>query len=363
MHIELAHDADPVRLGKMSPEMAAEYLREGRIRLRSFHETLQELSPEPGLAKRLTVAFCQDSPEFAHGAEQRSVYNWVSGKSTPSRREDVFRIAFALGLTEPQLDFLLSVGFDYGLHYREGRDVVYAWHLRHGTDYGEARRFFSELPEAPRFFQAPQQARPHLTLEMRDAFLLPQTQEELRTCYLANLENFGRLHTRAYFYFDRYLTQLLSPGWGEERDFSIEQVMRQYLTLHAPVGRSRAGYSAVQRLIKQNWPNATALKNIRLRKADVPRKVLLLLYVATENSLDDAYSESDEEYLTAEERLTDHWVTLNTLLTDCGMPLLDPRAPTDWLVLYALTAEEGEASHRMEQVMDALFADVRRNHS
>lgn len=362
MHIELTGgeaEVERARLGKMTPEMAAEYLREERICVRSFHETLQGMAPGPGLAKKLTVAFCQDSPPSTHQALQRSVYNWVSGKSTPSDRESVFHIAFALGLTEPQLDFLLGVGFDYGLHYREGRDVVYAWHLRHGSSYEEARRFFAGLPEAPRFSQAFRHARSHLTHEVRNAFLLPQTQEELRACYLANLENFGRLHTRAYFYFDRYLTQLLSPGGDEERDFSIEQVMRQYLSLHVPVGRSRAGYSAVQRLVKQNWPNATALKNIRLRKADVSRKVLLLLYVATENSLDAEYSESDEEYLTAAERLTDHWVTLNALLMDCGMPMLDPRAPTDWLVLYALTAEEGAVSKRMEQVIDALFADVR----
>ena len=46
-------------------------------------------------------------------------------------------------------------------------------------------------------------------------------------------------------------------------------------------------------------------------------------------------------------------------MTRCGMPALDPRNATDWLVLYALTAGEEESmSERMAQVIDHLFADI-----
>ncbi len=364
MYIELAgapSGFDPTRLGKMTPRMAAEYLREGRIRVRGFHEALGEMAPGPGLAKRLTEAFCRDDPGASPKAVQRNAYNWVSGASTPSRREDVFHMAFALSLSEPQADLLLGICSDYGIHYREGRDVVYAWFLRMGKSYGEARAFFDSLPPAPRFMEAPAQPSPRLTFEIRDAFLRPQTEEQLRECYLAHLESFGRLHTRAYLYFDRYVSQLLSPDpgrEGEERTFSIETVMDQYLSLHMPMARSRAGFTAVQKLIKQGWPNATLLKNIRLRKADVPRKLLLLLYVVTENSLDEGYLEADEEYIPPEEQFEDHWVALNAMLLDCGMPRLDPRVPGDWLVLYALAAGDEPMSQRMEQVIDELYRDL-----
>lgn len=43
------------------------------------------------------------------------------------------------------------------------------------------------------------------------------------------------------------------------------------------------GYTAVQKLLKHNRPNTTALKNIGNRKEDVPRKLLLLLCIVTEN--------------------------------------------------------------------------------
>ena len=61
----------------------------------------------------------------------------------------------------------------------------------------------------------------------------------------------------------------------------------------------------------------------------MPRKLLLLLYVVTENTGDtgDPYRELDESYITLEERLEDHWWTLNAMLSDCGMAPLDLRKP------------------------------------
>ena len=112
----------------------------------------------------------------------------------------------------------------------------------------------------------------------------------------------------------------------------------------------------MQKLIKRNWPNTTALKNIRAHREDVPRKLLLLLYIITENVTDDQYTELDEDYLSLEERLDDHWWVINAMLTDCGMPVLDPRNAFDWLVLYALTATGDQSmSERMEQVIQALY--------
>ena len=41
------------------------------------------------------------------------------------------------------------------------------------------------------------------------------------------------------------------------------------------------------------------------------------------------------------------------------MPALDLRNSFDWLVVYAITAEDEAMSERMEQVIDELFSDVR----
>lgn len=366
MHVDLtarsAAEYDLLRSGQMTPAMAAEYLREGRIVPRGFAEVLRELYPLPDLQIRLQEALLAGSPEASPESTARKLRNWLSGQSIPASREDIFQIAFALGLSEAEAGTLLGLCTGYGIHYRDGREVVYAWFLRNGRSYPEARSFFETLPPVPRPEDIPPNLRTHVTRELRADFQRVHSLQDLRECYLANLEQLGALHVRAYSYFEKYLNLLIRPSsdWGEERepDYSIEAVMDQYLSLHMPSGRSRRNYSVVQKLIKHNWPNATLLKNIRLHREDVPRKLLLLLYVITENGLDEGYSELDEEYLTAQDRLEDHWWSLNAILSDCGMPLLDPRNAADWLVLYAVTATDEPMSQRMEKVIELMFADV-----
>ena len=345
--------------GEMTPEMAAHYLRDERIPLRGFGDTLREMYPYPDLQFRLTDAF-QEAGETAPASVTRKVHTWLSGSSRPTDREDIFRIAFTLDLSEGQAGTLLGLCTDYGIHYREGRDLIYAWFLRHDLGYQEAREFYRSLPPAPPEGERPETASDAITQELQDAFLPVQTIEELRERYVENLPRMGAFHLRAYRYFQRYLDHLVRPasawGGGREPDYSLDAVMERYLSLHMPSGKRRAGYSVTQKLIKRNWPNTTALKNIRAHREDVPRKLLLLLYIITENITDDQYTELDEDYLTLEDRLDDHWWVINAMLTDCGMPVLDPRNAFDWLVLYALTATGDQSmSERMEQVIQALY--------
>ncbi len=349
---------------EMTPAMAAEYLREGRIVLRTFQDTLREFYPHTDTAARLTAAFLSGAQPGSEESVSRKVRNWLAGRNQPTNREDIFRIAFALALSEQQTGRLLGLCTGYGIHYRDGREAVYAWFLRTGRSYEEASAFFRSLPPAPRVNSLPESTDDHLTRELQNEFLRVRSTDDLRTCYLRNLENFGVLHLRAYTYFNKYLKQLVKPASAvdgvQEPDYSMEAVMAQYLSLKMPSGKTRGGYSVVQKLIKRNWPNTTALKNIRLRREDVPRKLLLLLYIITENVVDGEYHELDEDYISPQERLEDHWYCLNAILSDCGMPLLDPRNATDWLVLYAITAgDEQPMSERMEQVIEALYADVR----
>lgn len=340
---------------EMTPEMAAQYLREERIVLRTFADALRQVYPGEDIQQRLLCAFLagDQKPDTV----SRRVRSWLSGQSRPARREDVWRIAFCLNLSEPQADFLLGQATDYGIHYRDGQDVVFAWFLRTGRSFDEAAAFFAGLPLPPHLDSVPPNASSRLTHEVCNEFLRVRTPEELRAGYFLQLENFGLLHLRAYNYFRRYLDQLIhpTPAWGprEEPDYSMEAVMRLYLSLRMPSGRDRSEYNVVQKLIKQNWPNTTALKNIYSRKADVPRKLLLLLYVITENLLDDGEDYVETDSLQA--RVADHWTALNAILTDCGMPRLDPRNATDWLVLYAIAAEDEPMSQRMENVIGQIF--------
>ena len=359
-----AQEYNRIRMGSMTPEMAADYLKEGQLPLRSFQDVLGALYPQEDLQEKLIDAVLSDEPDARPASVAKTVRNWLSGKSRPTDRRDLFRIAFALSLSMEQADYLLGFCTGAGIHYRDLFDLVYAWFLRSGRILREADLFYASLPQAPHLNTLPPDYTTGtlITQAMQQDFQMIASVDELRAFCLRNLENSGALHLRAYHYFDRFMEHLILPqaAWDETQPqrYSLDAVMEEYLTLHMPSGKKRSGLSAVKKLIKYNWPSTTRLKNIHQHKEDVPRKLILLLYVVTENTIDDEYDEMDEAYISMEERLEDHWYGLNAILVDCGLPRLDPRNPFDWLVLYALAADEDEImSERMEQVIEVLFRE------
>lgn len=70
-----AAEYDFLRSGTMTPEMASQYLQEGRITLRTFAETLRDQYPYPDLSLRLTTSMQAYEPESAPGSVARKVQN------------------------------------------------------------------------------------------------------------------------------------------------------------------------------------------------------------------------------------------------------------------------------------------------
>ena len=287
---------DHIRSGQMTPAMAAEYLRDGRVRVRNFGETLGQLYPGPDLQARLTAAFQGERDGLSAESAGRRVRSWLSGQNQPVNREDIFRIAFALGLGEGDASFLLGLCTDYGIHYREGRDVVYAWFFAHRAQLRRGPGLFRHPPPCAR---SRRRRGPTSPGSCKTCSRAPRPQ---RSCGIAIWPAWTGLArcTRGRTSISRstWTSWCTRPSLGRSRepDYSMEAIMQQYFSLHIPFGRSRQGYSVVQKLIKHNWPNATALKNIRQHREDVPRKLLLLLYVVTENVIDGEYSEMGEDY-------------------------------------------------------------------
>lgn len=361
-----AHEYDNILHGNMTPSIAAEYLREGRIVLRTFGDVLHDVYHLPDLFDRLVSFYMAEGDEQNLASTQRKIRNWIADRHPPQNREDIFRIAFALELDESRLNFLLGMCDDYGIQYRNGRELVLAWFLRTGGKYRDAIAFYETLPKTEPLEQVDDKSLNNLTHEIHYGLARVGNLDELRAFYIGNINNLGNMHLRAYFYFESFLNQLLrpSPQWNEtqEENYSVERVMDVYLSMHMPSGKRRDNYTIVQKLIKKNWPNATSIKNIRCHKEDVSRKLLLLLYVATENEGigDDDYYDYYDETLTVEQRIEDHWWTINAMLNDCGMVPLDPRNASDWLILYAIsTDDDTPMSERLEQVIEHMFEDVK----
>ena len=144
----------------------------------------------------------------------------------------------------------------------------------------------------------------------------------------------------------------------EEREYSMRDVIVEYLGMNVPEARNLAGMTPLQRLVKRFWPNESSLFNMRNRKEDVSRKVMILLYLITE-AFDEETEDEEENYPDdlededADTRLEIRFEKMNLFLNTYGMNLLDPGNAFDLLVLYSMKAQE--SGERMAEVLDALF--------
>lgn len=293
---------------------------------------------------------------------RRRVAMWL-GAAQPAEREELFQLCFALGLDEMGARAFLRCTQDGDFHLREPREAGYLYGLRAGRTYGEVRGLLDQLGWADGPFPpGREEGGPIYTRTVADAFALVRTDQDFLNFCRANRSRFGSFHNTAYSYFIRFFAALADPdaplGAEEDETYSIERVVDLYLRPGLPSGRKTTGFTAAQKAVKRLWPNATAIKNMRARKLDVTRKVLLLLYLATEG-LDDGAMDEAMGWAPASpaERLEEHAWNLDLMLHECGMSPLDPRNPFDWLILYSLRSdgEEEAMRDRLTAVLTALF--------
>ena len=125
-----AAEYDKILYGNMTPSMAAAYLQERDIPLRNFPQVLQSMYPGADLLPRLVEYLSRIGQEEGGASVQslgKKAHNWLSGRNVPASREDYFRIAFALGLGESQVNTLLGLFTDYGIQYRDGRELAVSY--------------------------------------------------------------------------------------------------------------------------------------------------------------------------------------------------------------------------------------------
>ncbi len=317
---------------------------------RTFAETLARLYPGADLRAALTRAV--EGEGASPAAADRTVRNWLGGKTVPDEREMLYALAFGLRLSIEDTNRLLCAASDYGIHARDPGEVVYLFALGAGMNYTDAKA----LRRRCESLRGDDGGQPVATRLLTGQVAQLRTAEEFESWYRAHLTTFSTLHGAAYGYFTEYLDALLGDG----EDFSLEYIADTCLRFRnaVPLQRSLRQMDALQRLLRRTWPSATTVKQMRNRHIDVSRKTLLLLYIISEGETDlTRYTVWDEAYHTPAERLASHVTTVDAMLTDCGMGTLDPRGPFDWLVMYCMAHDADDGmSERMERVMACFFA-------
>lgn len=352
-----------------SAEQMVKFLKEGAM-FRRFDQILREVYPEDDLASRLENGLAEISGEDP-AAVGRKVRNWLKGSNVPKNRETLFQICFVLGLSEADASKVLGNASETGIHYRNPEELVYAYGLRAGISYPEAAalkekmRKLYERPEEKE--EIKEEGQDHYTFQMRDAFSQVSGEEELADFFREHACGLGRLHETAYLKFSELLDRLLKPESFcevEEQKYTMEKVMDTYIRMHVPETKRTADYTLLQRMIKKYWPSESSLLNMKNRREDVSRKVMILLYLITE-AFDEERGDGNEEdeWLDVELEEDDpdtvmetRWRKMDLFLNLYGMNRLDAGNPFDYLAIYAMRANRtGEVSGRMEAVLDSLF--------
>ena len=341
----------------MSPSEIIDFLEDGAI-YRSFPDVLRSVYQGEDLAQVLREGLTTQSEQPLTPKEadslRKTISNWMKGSSVPQSREQLFRICFALSLDESQTSRVLASASETGIHYRDPKELVYAFALRTGLNYPEAVALNQEMEsiyqpvvqaaeeerqkkwqkkekiyhekrlEAHRQHQKNAKrggwAEPYLgpieeaeepnflTQQVAHRFEQVADRDGLRQFFLDASADLGFIHESAYEKFWHLLLLLqepddpIAPNQDAEQAaaevYSLERIARTYFRMNVPTGKKTGGYDYLQKAIKKNWPGSTELQKMKSRKIDVSRKALLLLFLITEDFLyseDLQYSDRSDE--------------------------------------------------------------------
>lgn len=359
----------------LTAKEAVEFLKSG-IMVRTFQENLQAFYSGSDLEERLTEGLYRyygecsslytdgikdqgcytDTAGVKQQSIRRKVRNWMQNKNLPTDREELFCICFILQLDDEVSDYLLKRLTGQGIHYRNTRELLYAYCLKYHYEYEYALELAGQLcmEDAPGQTNIDSVEQQMLTGKVKSMFQAICDEEKLIEFMLDCKSSFGQYHNTAYQYFDKML-KLLTEADGEA--CSLEKIVDTYLRLNMPKNRNTRAYDDIQKLVKKYWPGSRSIKAMKNRSQDVTRKVLLILYLVTGGVSQEQYLELDEEYVTPEEFLECHCRAMNQMLNECGMARLDPRNAFDYLVLYSIRPEgETFMSDRMAEIVSELYA-------
>lgn len=324
---------------------------------RLLHQIYQGDEP---LARRLTRKLMEYNRDESRERTARKVRNWMHDRNLPKNREEIFKICFALQLDEQRAETLLGITAERGIHYRNPRELIYAYSLRKREDYPEAVRKVREMDniigkkEMTACTYKENETYAEITSYIRSRFEHIQSEEALWEFLEMHQNKFGQQNRTAYRKFRKMLNYLLHPSSEEdllpdEQEYSIRKVVDQYLRMGVPYEKKSGRYTPLQREIKQHWPSAKTIYEMCSGKLDVDRKTLLLLYLATEG-------EGDSDAVDTRS-ISEHRRRMDLMLAECGMPVLNVHCPFDYLILLAVdqNGEEDFIGYRMERMLRKIF--------
>ncbi len=377
-----------------SAEEAVDFLKNNLI-TRSVRSILEKFAGERDMKevrKLLVNGLLEDHPEMKKESVERRVRGWLDPKSLHTvKKEDAIEIAFLLHLGIQETDEFLALISDEKLHWRNVEEIIFIYGLQQGLSYRESLEIMNQ-PEIQEILQKVKDCKTveeiqedsYTEFVKRDVDHLDSV-EELKAYLETNYEKLGYSHNTAYDMFMEMLGKLKTPASmedelslfdGEEASekYTIRDILQDILykdivltaKQKAVKAKKEAKKSAaskekqytldiIQKKIADSWPDEVSISRMKRRKADITRKSLILLFLATDGDYEEEEYDYDLE-LTEEEVFEDIFQRLNDMLFFCGYSELDPRNPFDWMIIYCIYVEDlFDIDPKMQSVLSELF--------
>ena len=361
--------------GGLSVKEAVRYLKDD-ARLRSVRETLAscselEAADRDALKREIVSLLLQHVGGVKRDSLSKNVNNWLSDGTQAISKEYAVQLAYALRMPVENAEVWLTRLCGETFHWRDPQDIVWIYGLMNGLEYGEASALKDRMQEKGLLDVPKQESEETMTAVIRQTVEQLRTEAELEAFLVEARGQLGRIHNTAYKMFIEFLDILQNPGHYTPNtipvsgSMSVRDVIATYMYNEYIPRALRRGHrqeeigqavsSAIQQSIRKNWPDETTLSRMKKRELDVTRKVLILLFLATDGGEGDYM---DQEDVDADEAFESMEMRLNLMLADCGFAQLDSRTPFDWMVLYCMYADESIfLEDYMRSFLEGMFAE------
>ena len=344
----------------MTISEAVGLLEEG-TKFRNFADKLNAFSYGRNIRTVLTEGLVKNHPEAKFDAVDKKVRNWLNGRTQSVSKQDAFELAFILGLSLEDADRFIAMVTEEGIHWRDVMELTYGYALSKGMAFEEARALYERMPK-----QENENANADASTNLvKNDVLSIADEAELAGYIEKSIAQLGKLHNTAYNLFMDYMAMLedagIVDGLKDEKAMTVRDVLDSYLyrsTVPAGAKGKKDVMTEAQKLIRADWPDETTLSRMKSRQTDVTRKVLILLFLATNGGDAEAdYDYDDDEELTRDEIFADAVSRLNLMLSSSGFMKLDPRNRFDWMTMYAMCAEDiFDVDERFSSFLSELYS-------
>lgn len=360
------------RYGRLTAREAVEWL--GReAKQRSLYEKLERFADDRELRHLLINGLMENNPSQSREAIERKVRGWLNDPKRGISKMEAIQLCFIFGLDVERADEFIAMVSEEALHWRDPEEIVYIYALDHKMSYAEARTLYEDIKGSLKKHNEDKELpEDNFTPVIQDEIRKLRTKDELKEYVQEAQDRLGSFHNSAYQLFMDFW-KLLEGGENEELlpssdTISSKCILEEYLHKRFIPRFRRANprdaeaqenerivYSAVQRGIQQNWPEEVAISRMKGRKADVTRKVLILLFMATDGGGSD-YEEMHLRELTPDEAFESMYERIDAMLEYCGFARIDPRVPFDWFILYCMSAQDiFHIDDKMKQFLSEMF--------